>query len=200
MLFSIIVTVCSGGKHLRRCLNSILAQTCSDYEIVIVSNNSVALDADLQENEQIKAHIFANCSLPIARKKGTNLASGEYVLYVDCKDTINNNLLSFLRYTIYRYDEPDMIRYQSNDSNYNFSTYTNYPFYGIDAFNVWSIPGKNIWGFSLFAFNRISLLSNISNSQVLNWYEGSTLLPLLIAKSKQVVNISYVGYNFTADE
>jgi glycosyltransferase involved in cell wall biosynthesis len=96
---SIIVPVYNVEKYLCRCLDSILAQTFSNYECIIVDDASpdncpIMCDEYAKKYRQFNViHKKQNGGLPQARKTGLEIATGDFVLYVDSDDWIEPNML-----------------------------------------------------------------------------------------------------------
>lgn len=94
--FSIIVPVYKVEKYLNQCVNSILEQTCDDYEIILVDDGSpdscgAICDSLSVESELIKVIHKNNEGLSMARNDGLKLASGEYIIFLDSDDYWDDN-------------------------------------------------------------------------------------------------------------
>lgn len=94
---SVVVPVYNVEPYLRRCVDSILAQTMEELEIILVDDGStdgsdVICDEYGNRYEQIRVHHKANGGLTSAWKAGVNLASGEYVGFVDSDDWIDPDM------------------------------------------------------------------------------------------------------------
>ena len=90
---SIIVPVYKVEKELDRCVQSLLKQTYKNLEIILVDDGSpdrcpILCDQYAMEDERIRVIHKKNGGLSDARNAGLNLATGEYVLYVDSDDYI----------------------------------------------------------------------------------------------------------------
>lgn len=90
---SIIVPVYKVEKELDRCVQSLLQQTYKNLEIILVDDGSpdrcpILCDQYAMEDERIRVIHKKNGGLSDARNAGLNLATGEYVLYVDSDDYI----------------------------------------------------------------------------------------------------------------
>ena len=90
---SVIVPVYNTEKYLKRCLDSILNQTLSDIEIIIVDDGSkeacaLLCDQFAKLDSRIKVVHKQNAGLGFARNTGLNEANGEYVGFVDSDDYI----------------------------------------------------------------------------------------------------------------
>lgn len=210
MLFSIIIPVYNSEKTIRNCINSILAQSFTNFEVILINDGSTDNTLEIlteyaKKDFRIKIYSFKNAGVSVSRQRGINYASGQYFIFVDSDDSINTELLSNLSITIDKYPATDLIRYQSylledapnkNHERYNFYDSVNVPLSGMDALKLWSKPGIKYAVYWLFAFGR-NLFSNLSFPKNLRCYEDVALIPLLVASAKQVVTISYIGYNYT---
>lgn len=210
MLFSIIVPVYNSECSIRNCLDSILNQTFSDFEVVVIDDGSTDTTLSILKeyetlNSRIKVYSFENAGVSMTRQRGINHAKGEYLIFVDSDDTISEELLSTLSLTINSFPDTDLIRYQSylvkdaphkDHERYNFLESLNVPMSGIEALKLWSKPGKKYAVYWLFAFHR-NLFLNLSFPKNLRCYEDVSLIPVLVAIANKVITIDYVGYNYT---
>jgi len=92
-ILSIIVPVYNVEKYLARCLDSILAQTFTDFELITVDDGSPdncgkILDEYALKDERIKVIHKENGGVSSARNAGLDVATGEYIGFVDPDDTI----------------------------------------------------------------------------------------------------------------
>ncbi len=99
MKYSIIIPVYNAGKTLNRCVKSILNQSFSDYEIILVNDgskdNSLKICDDFSKKyENIKSINKPNGGASSARNKGLDNAVGDYILFVDSDDYVNENYFS----------------------------------------------------------------------------------------------------------
>ena len=116
ILFSIIVPVYNCENYIQACLESILSQTYSDYELIIVDDGSTDTSV-VQIKEIIKD--LPNCQLLLnqhggvckARNTGIQLAKGEYICLIDADDIVFNDYLESLASVILS-NSPDVIYFQ----------------------------------------------------------------------------------------
>ena len=92
-MISVIVPVYNVERYLRRCVDSILAQTCRDLEIILVDDGSTdgcpsICDGYAAADSRVKVIHKANGGLSDARNAGLEIASGEWVGFVDSDDFI----------------------------------------------------------------------------------------------------------------
>ena len=98
MKFSIIVPVYKVEKYLHDCVESILRQTYQNFEIILVDDGSPDCCPLICDNyAKIDGRIIVchktNGGLSSARNAGIDLASGDYLIFVDSDDWIENNAL-----------------------------------------------------------------------------------------------------------
>lgn len=111
--FSIIVPIYNVEKYLKKCIESILIQDFSDYEIILVDDGSTDESGKIcdsyKEIDNISVIHKENSGLAAARNTGIKNARGEWCVFVDSDDYIgDSNFLSKL----YKYSsEQDMIIY-----------------------------------------------------------------------------------------
>lgn len=93
MKLSIIVPVYKVRRHLQRCIESILQQTYTDYELILVDDGSpdscgAICDRYAQECDKVRVIHKKNGGLSSARNAGIAAARGEYITFVDGDDAV----------------------------------------------------------------------------------------------------------------
>jgi len=93
--FSIIVPTYNVEKYIERCIGSIKKQTYASYEIIIIDTGSkdqtVKTVKELNKDNDIKIILKDDTAGPGgARNAGLNAAEGEYVIFLDADDYLNN--------------------------------------------------------------------------------------------------------------
>ena len=95
MLTSIIIPIYNVEKYLNRCLDSVMKQSFQDIEIILVNDGSTDNSDNIIKSylfdERIKYIYQKNKGLSEARNTGLNIASGEYVLFLDSDDWITTS-------------------------------------------------------------------------------------------------------------
>lgn len=91
---SIIVPVFNVEKYFKRCMDSILNQTLKEIEIILVDDGSpdncpIMCDEYAILDPRIKVIHKKNGGLGFARNSGLEIATGEYVAFVDSDDYVN---------------------------------------------------------------------------------------------------------------
>lgn len=92
---SIIVPVYNVEPWLNKCLDSLLDQTYSEYEILLINDGSTdrsgkICDKYAEENKRIKVFHNKNQGLSYSRNFGVKNSTGKYVMFVDSDDYIND--------------------------------------------------------------------------------------------------------------
>lgn len=110
--FSIIVPVYKVESYLRRCIDSVLAQTYSDFELILVDDGSpdrcgTICDEYAAKDSRIHVIHQENTGLSTARNTGLNAATGKYIYFLDSDDAIQPNLLQ--KTIAYMEDGNDMV-------------------------------------------------------------------------------------------
>jgi glycosyltransferase involved in cell wall biosynthesis len=98
---SIIVPVYNAGKKLHKCIQSILNQTFTDFELILVNDGSTDNSLDICSNyksldKRINLINKKNEGSILTRKRGVEIAKSDYVMFVDADDWINKNMVKIL--------------------------------------------------------------------------------------------------------
>lgn len=105
-MISVIVPVYNVEKYLRKCVKTIQQQTYEDLEIILVDDGSpdecpIICDELSQHDNRIKVIHKENGGLSSARNEGLNVASGDYVTFVDSDDAINPQMYERMLHSIF---------------------------------------------------------------------------------------------------
>lgn len=116
MELSIIIPVFKVEKTLRRCVNSIMSQSYTGYEIILVDDGSPdrcgkICDELAEEDNRIRVIHRENGGLSAARNTGTDAARGKYITFVDSDDTIAPGTLGELMSILGKHPEYDILEY-----------------------------------------------------------------------------------------
>lgn len=93
---SIIVPIYKVEKYLSRCIDSILKQTFTDFELILVDDGSpdscgVICDKYAKKDSRIRVIHQKNGGLASARNSGLKIAVGEYIMFCDSDDYVSPN-------------------------------------------------------------------------------------------------------------
>lgn len=119
MKLSIIIPVYNVAATLDRCLESVVANTTDDMEIILVDDGSkdesgTMCDQWNKRDTHIKVIHKENGGLSDARNHGLEQASGQYVTFVDSDDYIEAQTYTKLLATAEQHPEYDMIEFPVN--------------------------------------------------------------------------------------
>lgn len=100
-LISVIVPVYNAANDLRRCLDSLLRQTYTGYEVLLINDGSTdhsgaICDAYAGTYEQFHVYHIENGGVSAARNTGMEKSKGDYITFVDADDYVEDTYLSLL--------------------------------------------------------------------------------------------------------
>lgn len=104
-LISVIVPVYNAEKYLRKCIESIINQTYSNLEIILINDGSeddsknICDEFASKDNRIVLIH-KNNEGVGRARNDGLNKATGKYIAFVDCDDYIEKDTIETLYNTL----------------------------------------------------------------------------------------------------
>ena len=106
---SIIVPIYKVEKYLEKCITSLLNQTYTNYEIILVNDGSPdncgeICDVFKQKSDKISVLHISNSGASVARNKGMEIAKGEFFCFVDSDDWVEENYVG------------DFAKFASNDT------------------------------------------------------------------------------------
>lgn len=98
---SVIIPVYNMEKTVERCISSVLRQTYKNIEIIVVNDGSIdkskaIIDEMAQKDKRLLQFNQENMGLSIALKTGLRNSTGEYVLFIDSDDYIDDDMVEDL--------------------------------------------------------------------------------------------------------
>lgn len=119
---SVVIPVYNVEKYLRRCVDSVINQTYSSLEIILVDDGSpdqcpAICDEYAEQDKRIKVIHKTNGGLASARNAGMKIATGKYLFFVDSDDWLDPDGLEKL-YQIAEEYNVDFVRYRSVRENW----------------------------------------------------------------------------------
>lgn len=114
---SVVIPVYNVEEYLRRCVDSVLAQTLSDLEIILVDDGSpdhspAICDEYAQTDARIRVIHKTNGGLASARNAGMRMAQGAYLFFLDSDDWLEPDGLARLCAAAEQYTV-DFVRYRA---------------------------------------------------------------------------------------
>lgn len=163
---SVIVPVYNVQNYLEKCVDSILAQTFSDFEVLLINDGStdksgVLCNEYAQKYDRIKVIHKKNEGVSAARNDGIKNAKGGFLLYVDSDDYIDKTMLEDM-YSNAQITGADIVAcdfYQeySDKSVYTSAYYENKEEFFRDVLgNNWGVMWKMLVRADLYSKNNIS--------------------------------------------
>ena len=110
-----IVSIYGVEQYIKRFLNSLEKNLTSEIEVILVDDGTkdnsgkIADEFALSYPEYVKVIHKENGGVSSARNKGLELAQGEYVIFPDPDDYLDEKYVATILKTIEKYNEPDMI-------------------------------------------------------------------------------------------
>ena len=203
MKLSVIIPVYKTEGTLARCVESIIAQTFTDWEAILVDDGSpdscpLKCDDYASRDKRIKVIHKVNGGLSDARNKGICAAAGEWITFVDSDDHVSPDTFEAVMDAISCNPETDMVEYplvrhegREDESWLTFSTMTYH-----DTRAYW-LRGKAY--LHTYACNKVIRRSMMQG--VLFPYgkkfEDAWMLPELLRKNPVVMTIDKGLYHYT---
>lgn len=105
---SVIVPAYNVAPWISNCLNSILAQTYKNLEVIVIDDGSIdetpqIIDYFAKKDSRIIAIHQKNAGLVAVRNKGITRASGDYIAFVDADDAIDPDMYERLMFNAIKY-------------------------------------------------------------------------------------------------
>lgn len=115
-MISIICPVYNNDKYLDDCINSVLLQSLSEWELLLIDDGStdyspMICDKYAAKDNRIKVFHKANEGQWLTREYGINKASGNYFIFLDSDDMLELDSLKKLNQTIEEHHHPDAMLY-----------------------------------------------------------------------------------------
>lgn len=122
--FSVVMPMFGVEKYLENAVNSILSQTFSDFEIILVDDASpdacgeIAEDFAQKYNNISVVHHKKNLGLSMARNTGLSKALGNYIFFMDPDDTVENTLFEQVKNSLEK-NSADVVVFGMVEDYYN---------------------------------------------------------------------------------
>lgn len=193
---SICIPIYNAGDYLNQCLDSVVNQDFSDYEIICVNDGSTdnskgILQFYKEKYNFIKVIHQENKGVVAARIRAYNEANGEYVAWVDADDFVEKSMYSKL--------------YNTAKKNNADIAYCNYNFFPQKVVNKekWFKKYEGIMDYNFISKNTIQwnkivkkeLLDKLQIQKLFN-YIGEGCYAFVFINAKKIVSIDECLYNY----
>lgn len=215
MKLSIIVPIYNVAAYLRKCVDSLLAQDISDYEIILVddgsTDNSGAIADEilnafrlspLASRLDMRVIHQQNAGLSAARNSGIAIAQGDYTLFVDSDDYLQPNTLGTLLEQAER-DNLDVLRFRYQNvkesgeafapykDKTNYNDYSALPTDGLSFLNERMGTQCYVWQFMV----KTKLVQMESFTHKI-YLEDTDWTPRILLRAKVVASTDIIVYNY----
>lgn len=161
-LVSIIVPVYNVEAYLRECVESILAQTYRNFELLLIDDGSkdgsgAICDEFAQSDSRVRVIHKANEGPSITRNRGIEEAAGEFIVFVDSDDLVCQEMLEKMVCAMTRYQTDlaicgferfrDDWKQRSRISPYSLVIFQSQR----ELTSIYNKPGTNMFGISIWA-------------------------------------------------
>lgn len=194
---SVIIPVYNAENYIDQCVRSVLAQTFTDFELLLIDDGStdgsgIICDNFVQKDTRIKVFHKANSGVSSARNQGLESAMGEWIVFLDSDDVIEAQYLEHLLLNVLSFHSDfatSRLIEARKTKEYENRTYEN-----LDGFKTFfencdyhPIGGK--------IFNKSILdAKNIRFHQDIKQGEDTLFIKEYILHCKRVSTTSYRGY------
>lgn len=98
---SIIVPIYNSEKYLEQCLNSVLRQTYTNYEVILIDDGSTddsrrIYNRFIEFDNRFVSYYQKNQGVSAARNHGLDVAEGEIIIFLDSDDVLFPTFLEYI--------------------------------------------------------------------------------------------------------
>jgi len=209
-LISVIIPVYNIEAYINKCVESVVNQTYKNLEIILVDDGSTDNCPEMceewaEKDNRIKVVHKQNGGLSSARNAGMDNMHGEYVVFIDGDDYIENNMIDVMYANIMK-DNYDICvcNYSFVDKNYHFISSSNYKnavltdeqimleFLKTSLFNPW------------YAWNKLYKCSiikkyNFRYDEAIKWGEDYPFNYMYFKVIDKMISIDDALYNYLTE-
>ena len=208
MKLSVIVPIYGVAKYLCKCIDSLLSQDIMDYEIILVDDGSpddcpkICDEYVVQYPNTIKVIHQSNAGLSAARNAGLTIAQGDYIMYVDSDDYLQQNVLGALMEQVKR-DQLDVLRFRYQNVResgevfapykdmMNYNDYSSIPTDGLTFLN--ERMGTQCYAVQFILRRELALQEQFTPGI---YFEDTDWTPRMLLRAKRVASTDLVVYNY----
>lgn len=117
---SIIVPVYKAEAYLHRCVDSLLAQAFTDFEVLLIDDGSPDRSGEIcddyaRKDARVRVFHQTNGGVSVARQRGVENANGEWITFVDADDYLPQKSLQTMHLLVEKYDTDLVVGATLND-------------------------------------------------------------------------------------
>lgn len=195
-IVSVIVTMHNVEKYIGKGIDSILEQTYTDFELIIIDDGSedesgLICDEFALKDARVRVIHQENQGIASARNHGIQAAKGTYILFVDGDDTVHKDMLEDAVFTAQKYSaDIVMFNYQAVDEAGNVLYQSPYNLPDNQPFALEEIPEVLL--------NPVSVWSKLVHRSLYDdiiipsgiWYEDLWIAPRLYQRASKMVYLN----------
>lgn len=200
---SIIVPVYKAEKYLHRCVDSILAQTFNDFEVLLIDDGSpdrsgAICDEYAAADPRVRVFHKPNGGVSSARNLGIGNANGEWLMFVDADDTISKDLFQI---SSKFFDNTQIIKFGVNCCSQKtgkiLATYEEKQLQAIDEYRCLVLSRELIVASWSALFNKELICSNniLFDENIKNGEDWLFQVQIFF-KADRALTINSIGYNY----
>ena len=208
-LVSVIVPIYKVEPYLRQCVDSIISQTYKNLEIILVDDGSPdacpqICDEYAQKDNRVRVIHKLNEGLSSARNAGLDIATGDYIAFVDSDDWLESDMYRILLELLLRHDadvaecahNSGTVKNVNNDYNDNIYTETVFEDYSSIVNNI--VVEESIPDLRFEVWDKLFKRSIISDTRfkVGQIYEDLFFDRVILKRCNRLVYTNYIGYNY----
>ena len=201
-IISVIVPVYNAEKYLRRCVDSILAQTFTDFELLLINdgskdNSGAICDEYAATDARVRVFHKENGGVSSARNLGLDNAKCGWIAFCDADDYVENNWLD-IYYT--NLDNVDMV-VQGYSNEITLKKY-NFDYTGDVIGGIGKMHKKHTLGFlhvKIFN-NRILKENGVRFNESVSFREDEDFVLKYLTFIKNVKCVKTGGYNYVISD
>lgn len=216
MKLSIIVPIYNVAPYLKKCVDSLLQQDISGYEIILVddgsTDNSGAIADEISDafrlsplasRLQLRVIHQPNAGLSEARNTGTRAAKGEYIMFVDSDDFLQPNVLRTLMEQIER-DNLDVLRFRYQNVRESGDAFIPHEGMKVDYNDYSRVPTDGLsflidrFGIQCYAWQFV-VSATLCKKELFTpgiYFEDTDWTPRMLLHAKRVASTELVVYNY----
>lgn len=210
MFISVVVPVYNVEKYLEKCLQSLIEQCYSDMEIVVVDDKStdrslcIAKKYEKYNNVKVISK-EKNTGLSDSRNVGIRESRGQYIMFLDSDDYVEDGYIFKIQEIVKKENEPDIVyfgyseEYESTNEKYIKYGYVSQKdkIYTGEEFAIAELKQRNLYAAACFGiYNREFIVRNNLYFESGLLHEDELWTPQVILRANKVYTSDYVFYHY----
>jgi len=193
---SIIIPIYNVENYIANCLDSIIAQSYTDFEAICIDDGSTDNSLNiLRQYEKIDSRIKVvskkNQGVSAARNKGLELANGQYISFIDSDDEIDSHFLEAMSFVLENNNDVDLawVDVQKGEARQKYPYKFSFQTYENIFTHYLSRKKPKILSSTVNKLYRKSLLEDIRFPEGMTVGEDLVFLYQVLYKTKKAIHI-----------